>query len=350
MASENRIEIDRLAFVEQIIAHPERFDFYHALRTLEGLFPESPLIGQAKRPAGEFFRLGQSPMLTFAPASLSGAEHSKTGKLRILIRFFGLFGPHGALPTHLTELAYERDLNYGDATLRRFADIFHHRAISFFYMIWRQAQPAANRDRPESDRFMDFIGALIGQNGTVFPRTTGFNESPARDDSLNRVPSQSKRYFAGQLGRLAKTPEGLAAILSEFFRIPVQVENFHPHWMPLSRDEQTRLSGPPEMRCLGAGATLGRRVYDAQHSIEVRLGPMDLVSYEAILPGGRAMASLKEWLKVYLGSEWFVQTRHSLLADQVPMTRLGSQGRLGWTSWLGRRAETTPADDLKFSI
>jgi type VI secretion system protein ImpH len=342
MDSENRTQINRLAFVEAILAQPERFDFYQALRTLEGLYPESPPIGQAKRPGAENFRLGQSPLLTFAPASLSGAEHSKSGKLRILIRFFGLFGPQGPLPIHLTELAHERDLNFGDPTLRRFADIFHHRAISFFYMIWRQAQPAANRDRPQEDRFMDFLGALVGQNGpslkSVDPKHGPF------------VPAQSKRYFAGQIGRLAKTPEGLASILSEFFKIPVQVKNFRPHWMNLSRDDQSSLSGPSALRCLGRGAVLGRRVYDAQHSIEVVLGPMDFASYEAMLPEGRAMKSLKEWLKIYLGGELFVQTRHLLKADEVPTIVLGRQGKLGWTTWLGRRSNPEAAEELALLV
>jgi type VI secretion system protein ImpH len=342
MAAQSRLENDRLAFLEQILRQPERFDFYQALRSLEGLFPESPLAGQAKRPNAEAFRLGQSPMLTFAPASLSGAEYAKNGKLRISIRFFGLFGPHGALPTHLTELAHERDLNYGDATLRRFADIFHHRAITFFYVIWRQAQPAANRDRPQFDRFMDYLGALIGHNGLT--DQLGGVKAP------ERIPSQAKRYFSGQLGRLAKTPEGLAAILSEFFQINVAVNNFHPRWMNLSKEDQTQLTGASELTCLGRGATLGRRVYDAQHGIEIVLGPMDLASYEAMLPGGKPMASLKDWLKAYLGAEWFVSSRHLLKASEVPQTRLGQQGRLGWTAWLGTRPSTSPASDLKLSL
>ncbi len=342
MDSENRTQTDRIAFVEQILEHPERFDFYQALRTIEGLYPESPPIGQAKRPGVEAFRLGQSPKLTFAPASLSGAEYTKNGKLRILIRFFGLFGPQGPLPIHLTELAHERDLNFGDSTLRRFADIFHHRAISFFYLIWRQAQPAANRDRPSEDRFMDFLGALVGQNGVP--------AQPAKPIQGRFVPAESKRYFVGQLGKLAKTPEGLAAILSEFFKIPVQVNSFRPHWMNLSRNDQTNLSGPPDLRCLGRGAVLGRRVYDAQHSIAVVLGPMDFASYEAMLPGGRAMNSLTEWLNIYLGAELFVQTRHLLKASEVPSIRLGHQGKLGWTTWLGKRKSAVAADELALSV
>jgi type VI secretion system protein ImpH len=337
MDSEKRIETDRLAFIDQLLRTPERFDFYIALRNVEALFPESPIIGQAKRPAIEAVRLGQSPLLSFAPASLSEADHSKAGKLRLMVRFFGLFGPQGALPLHLTELAHERDLNFGDATLRRFADIFHHRALSLFYMIWRQAQPTANRDRPRHDRYMEFLGAFVGY-------------AADNNQRLDQLPAQSKRYFAGHLGRLAKTPDGLAAILSEFFSIPVEVKTFHARWINLEIEDQTNLSGAPELRCLGRGATLGRRVYDAQSSVELLLGPMSLKSYEAFLPTGRAIRSLNDWIKSYLGGEWFVQTRHLLLAKQVPKCQLGHYGKLGWTTWLGKRPEIeAAAADLRVS-
>ena len=336
MVSENRTETDRIAFIEQIIEQPARYDFYLALRTLETLYPESPLIGQARRPAQEHLRLGQSPQLSFAPASLTQAQLSKAGKLRIIVRFFGLFGPQGALPLHLTELAHERDLNFGDATLRRFADIFHHRTLSMFYAIWRQAQPVVQRDRPEQDRFIDLLGSLVGLAGL-----SAYEVDP--------VPAVSKRYFAGHLGRLAKTPEGLEAILSNFFGVKVQVHSYHPRWLTLARQEQTSLSGLPQLRSLGMGATLGRRVYDAQHSIALMVGPMDLPSYEAMLPGETTLLRMKAWLKSYLGGEWFISSRHLLVADQVPSTQLGKMGRLGWTSWLGKRHSSAPAADLQLS-
>ena len=64
-------------------------------------------------------------------------------------RLFGLLGPNGPLPLHLTEYARERLRHAGDPTLSRFLDIFHHRFLALFYRAWAQAQPHVNRDRPE---------------------------------------------------------------------------------------------------------------------------------------------------------------------------------------------------------
>lgn len=348
MATQSRLETDRLnsklsdrldeqvKFTQTICAQPQQFDFYLALRLVENFSPDKPLIGTAKRPSTEFWRFGQSPELTFAPASFASAAQTASGKLKLKIRFFGLFGPHGALPLHLTELAYERDRNFGDATMCAFADIFHHRAISMFYQIWRQAQPAANRDRPAQDRFMDFVGALAGHAGPNW-------------HELDQVPAVSKRFFAGHLGRLAKTPEGLEQILSTFFKVPVKVKTFAARWMDLPLSEQTYLGARGPLAALGQGATIGRRVFDAQSNIEIVFGPMNANSYKAMLPGGVALDRAKDWVNSYLNGEWFVRSRHVLKAEEVPALVLGQGAQLGWTSWLGKKTNTVPAADLTIS-
>lgn len=69
------------------------------------------------------------------------------------VRFFGMLGPNGPLPLHLTEYARSRSIHAGDQTLVRFLDIFHHRFMALFYRAWAQAQPTVSLDRPGEDRF-----------------------------------------------------------------------------------------------------------------------------------------------------------------------------------------------------
>ena len=59
-----------------------------------------------------------------------------------------------------------------------------------------------------------------------------------------------------------------------------------------------------------------------------------------------ALRQLVDWVRFYLcfELEWDVQL--SLDSAEVPPLRLGASGRLGWTSWLGRRPVVTDADDL----
>src|SRR3954462_3518218 len=114
-------ETDTLAFLAALAEAPYRHDFYQALRRLECLYEPKPRWGEAPRPGDEPIRFGQEPDLAFAPAPLASLESGGDGRPpRRQVRLFGLFGPNGPLPIHLTEYARERLRHNGDATLSRF--------------------------------------------------------------------------------------------------------------------------------------------------------------------------------------------------------------------------------------
>ena len=93
---------------DALAAAPYAFDFFALMRRIDALSPNAPRLGRALRPSFEPVRLGQDPELDFAPAAISSHETSAHGPPRIGVRFFGLFGPHGPLPLHLTDYARER--------------------------------------------------------------------------------------------------------------------------------------------------------------------------------------------------------------------------------------------------
>ncbi len=82
---------------------PHRYDFFHALRLIEALHPQHPRLGQARRPVDEPLRLGQSADMSLAASSISRVDLAdRSGRPRMEVRFFGLFGPNGPLPLHMT--------------------------------------------------------------------------------------------------------------------------------------------------------------------------------------------------------------------------------------------------------
>jgi type VI secretion system protein ImpH len=321
-----------MTFLTSLAEAPYRHDFYQALRTLECLYPQKPRWGQALRPGDEPVRLGQDPDLSFAPAPLASFEAAENGAPgRLQVRLFGLFGPNGPLPTHITEYARQRLRHDGDATLSRFLDLFHHRFLALFYRAWAQAQPHVNRDRPHDDRFAVYIGAFLGV-------------SPASFRDRDALPDRAKFFHVGALIRHVRNADGLAGILQHFFRVPVRLEQFVGHWMPLGERERTYLTtgGAP----LGAGAVLGSRVWDRQHKFRVHVGPLSLAQYESFLPGEAPLRMLVDWVRLYLCCELDWDVRLRLRAEEVPPLALGGGPRLGWTTWLGRRDAGTDADDL----
>jgi type VI secretion system protein ImpH len=333
VAADRRGSSRHLALFQALAENPHAYDFYRALREIECAFPERPRIGEARRPQDEPVRFGQDPSLAFAPSTLAAFVRGEDGKPpRLVQSFFGLLGPNGALPLHLTELARDRVRNSGDPTLIRFLDVFHHRLIALFYRAWARAQPTVSIDRSERDRFALYIGAFVG---------LAENRMRGRD----AVPDAAKLAFAGLLGRGVRNADGLVAILRDFFRVPVAIQQWVAHWMALPESLRTRL-GDPQVCGLGVTAVAGSRVWDLQSRFRVIVGPLSYSDYERFLPGGDSYRKLGDWIRNYVGFELKWDARLKLEAQQVPPLLLGYSGRLGWTTWLGTRLNEAPADDL----
>jgi type VI secretion system protein ImpH len=324
-------QADALTFFAELAAAPYRYDFYQTLRRLECLYDDKPRWGTALRPVDEPARLGQDPDLSFAPSPLASFEAPGDRPPRLQVRLFGLFGPNGPLPIHLTEYARERLQHAGDPTLCRFVDIFHHRFLALFYRAWAQAQPCVSRDRPLDDRFTAYIGTFVGI-------------APPSLRNRDALPDLARLFHVGALIRQVRNTEGLTRIIEHFFRVPVRIEEFVGHWLRLDAGERTFLS--PAGGALGAGAVLGSRVWDRQHKFRIHLGPLSLEEYNNLLPGGTTLRKLVDWVRTYLCFELDWDVRLLLTRDEVPRLSLGGGTRLGWTTWLGRRRTTTAAGDL----
>lgn len=319
---------------------PHRWDFYQLMRLVDARHPDKPRLGTARRPVDEPVRLGQAVEMTFAPTALSNVTlHDRSGKPRIEVRFFGLFGPNGPLPLHLTGYVRERQKPWrkdrDDETLARFADMFHHRLLLLFYRAWAQAQPTVSMDRPDEDRFADYVGSTVGVGGAAWRH---------RD----AAPDHARLAYAGLLSRQVRNADGLAHLLSGYLGMQVRVEQFVGRWMPLPRAERSRIGRRAASRRmstsqLGVSAVLGRSVFDRQHHFRVHIGPLSLAAFEALLPVGSALPALQALLKQYVGLEFGWDLRLELDKAQLPACRPGSYGRLGWTTWLNRPPGNRPA-------
>jgi type VI secretion system protein ImpH len=323
----------RVGLFAALTRAPWNFDFFQALRRIEGLFTDRPRLGKALRPADEPVRISQEPSVAFAPSTLSAFEENGT-RPRLEQRFFGLLGPNGPLPLHMTEYARERLLHNGDATLARFLDLFHHRLGLFFYRAWAEARPTVHQDRPAEDRFTVYVGSLAGHG-----------MSRTRDRDL--VSDHAKRFFVAHLARGPKNAEGLASIVEGFFRLPARVEQMAVGWLDLPRDQQTELGGASRLRgLLGQDTVIGERVRDVQSRFRIVMGPMELDRFRDFLPGQPSLARLRDWVRNYVGFEFDWDVQLVLARDEVPGILLGREGQLGWTTWLGARRAATDADDL----
>ncbi|MHC4502611.1 MAG: type VI secretion system baseplate subunit TssG [Planctomycetota bacterium] len=311
-----------------------RFGFYEAVRRLECARPASPGVGKSEHPREDAVRFCQDPSLAFSPSALAryvpaGADHPS----RLFVNFTGLCGPNGPLPLHLTAYLHDRVHNHNDTAMARFLDVFNHRMISLFYRGWAVGQQALSRDRPDDDTFDRYVGSLIGIGMKSFL-------------NADAVPDEAKRHFAGHLASQARNAEGLEGIIRGYFGVPAQVVEFVGRWMTLAGGFLCRLGLARRSETLGASAVLGSRVWECQHKFRIRLGPMTLADYERLLPRTPSFRRLADWVRNYLADELIWDAVLVLRAEEVPRVRLGSYGRLGWTTWLASGPFDRDPDDL----
>ncbi|RJT29491.1 type VI secretion system baseplate subunit TssG [Mesorhizobium waimense] len=321
-------------FLSTVAAEPHGYDFFEALRRVDAICSDRPRLGESGRPSLDRVRIGQEPSLAFPTRPIAGVtDGGETDFVRISTYLFGLFGSNGPLPLHLTEYALLRQQNAADETLVRFADIFHHRMASFFFRAWAESEPTVSHDRPHEDRFALQLASLAG---------FGMTALLARD----AMPDLAKLHFTGRLASHTRNPEGLAAIVASFFEAPVDIREFVPQWVKLPRVSLCLLGLDPRTGRLGCTATAGRRIRVHHHRFRLIVGPLSLVQYESLLPGALGLRTMAQIIRNYIGDELDWEVNLVLRREEMPEVRLGRRGRLGWTSWIGKRKMRRDADDL----
>ena len=334
MARTQRKTPDPVALFARLQERPWRYGFYQAMRWVECAHPDKPRLGESRRPADDPIRVGQEPSMSFATSTLSEFGRSPRAPApRLEVRCFGLLGPNGPLPLHLTEFARDRMRNSRDYTLSRFLDVFHHRMLCLFYRAWANAQPAVSLDRPGRDRFSAYVGSTFGLG------------SPAMR-GRDTVEDGAKLFFAGRYALQTRNAEGLEAILHGYFGGDLRLEELVPAWLRLPEEGRCRLGESPETGTLGVTAAIGEQVWDCQHRFRIVYGPLGLADYERMLPGGESLQEMVALVRNYVGDEYAWDLNLVIRRDQLPQTRLGGYGRLGWTTWLAPETIEHDADDL----
>ncbi len=333
MAGQDGQAAHHLEVLQRLRQEPKRFSLFAALSLVERADPARPRIGEARRPADESVRITQPPHLTFAPSDVDSAEHATRGRLQIGQFGFGIFGPNGAVPYHLTEYAFERWRHHDDGAIVDFVNAFQHRFATLFYRAWAHSEPVASHARPDRDEFSGCLAALIGLFG---------------DSALNRdsIDDAAKLFRAGLLAPGSRSAEGLESLLSDYLGQKVEVRQFVAGWLRVPRDLQTRLGRSGGYAALGVDATLGASSWQCGTRFEVAIGPLAFGDFLNFLPGSRALRAIADLVRLYTSGEWSWQVRLLVSEGDAPGASLGKVGRLGWTSWLGRKHGV--AEDVVF--
>ncbi len=332
-----------LAQARMLRDNPWSVRFFQMVRLLERLHPERRPVGIFVAPADEVVRLSAHTSLGFPASEVQSYTEPGNGPGRLAVNFMGLSTINGPLPAPYTEMLLERTRAKDDAT-GEFFDIFNHRILSLFYRGWKKYRfyIAYEQSRGEDDLVTRLMYDLIGL-GTAGLR----RRMPIADEAAI--------FYGGLLGQNLRTAQGLQQILSDYFQVPLQVQQFTGSWNRLPTSDNTVLNyGFSDSERLGFATVIGDEVWDQQGTLTVRIGPMPLARYLQFLPDGEAYPQLAAWLRMYARGELDFVVKLVLERDEVPGVLLSPEpakmARLGFASWLKNEPFYRDPDEATYRL
>jgi type VI secretion system protein ImpH len=309
-------------------------------------------------PSSETLRIKGTPSFKFPNAEISSVERDtdeaeNPKQWNMSINFLGLIGAMGVLPYHYTELMLQR-LKQKDHGLVNYFDLFHHRTASLFYQaatkynlpIEYERKKLAISHKKKRDEATNALFSLIGLG------TGGLqNRLAATDESLI--------FYSGLLTQQVRSASGLKQILQDYFKIPVDVQEFIGQWQELIPDVRTRMPGKALPRGqnarLGKSAILGAKAWFAQGKIRISLGPLNREQFLKFAPGTQALHALNDMVRFYLGIEqdyeFIIEVNRKDVPNKIALNKT-STAIVGWNTWLssGTETESNLTDTLKIRV
>ncbi|MCM8534123.1 MAG: type VI secretion system baseplate subunit TssG [Lentisphaeraceae bacterium] len=335
MGGSDRTAEDTISLTQEALFSDKvwEWDFFQAARFIECTNLDKPRIGEAKRTREEYISFGQKASLKFSASTVEKFEGSEDFSDWLYVNFLGLLGAQGPLPLSFTSLAHERARNHHDKTLESFLNVFNHRMISLFYRAWANAQPTVSYDRPENDRYSKYISSFYGK---------GLPSMKGRD----ALPDIAKLYYSGHLSRYTANSSGLRLMLSDYFEVPVDIDEFVGQWVDIPEENKCRLGESPDTGLMGSTMVIGSRVWECQSKFRIICGPLSYEDYQRLLPENQSIERLKDFIRNYIGLELSWELQLILKKEEVPAMQLGKSGQLGWNTWGGQEQHEIDADDL----
>ena len=347
--------------IESLLAEPQRFKFFQAVRVLESWFARQE-GSRARNAVPTHLRFLNSSSLAF-PASeiaaltaydkqgqaledtesrLAALAAGNLGRVEIEPAFFGLLGAQGAMPLHYTEILSTRESSRRDRGARAFFDIFSNRAAALFYAAWKKYRMPVRHETEQDHHYLPLLLALGGIG------------HPALRDRLQsgqgRVFDESLAHYAAAARQRPVSAAYLQRVLADYFQVALRVEQFVGRWYHVPPQNRTQLGMPGAV--LGVSAMAGDRIWQRDMRIRLWIGPLSKEAFTDFLPGGARAQALEKLLTMFGGMSFEYEVRLVMAKDDVGGSVLGEGGgaRLGWNSFLCTEAVASDRDDASYEL
>jgi len=299
------------AIINKLINEPERFDFYQAISLLQR---QSSI---AKNNHELQFKV--NPSLAFPVASISKIESCDELDTIVGVNFLGLVGQQGILPNYYTEQLLSL-IHNKEFELQDFLDMFHHRLVQLYYQAWEKNYlPNNYRSKPAETMLRSTLG-LVAENV--------HNKMQVFDENL--------LFYAGFFSQQIRNTNSLCSMLSNYFILPIEIEEFRGQWAILDNMDKTKVAVTnAQFSQLGVNTMLGNRAWNIHNKFRICVGPVNYQQFKRLLPNGNLVSALRSIVKLYVGIDYSFEIQIILTAKSVPYCALGKKKTmLGWNTWL----------------
>ncbi|GAA5217843.1 type VI secretion system baseplate subunit TssG [Corallincola platygyrae] len=278
--------------------HLEQLSFFEVVKYLQR-GKTCGLIGTDALPTDESIKLKASQSLSLPTQSVNRLANFKgeaESRTTLETTMPSLTGANGVLPKHYTELVLHR-LKSKDTAMADFYDLFNHRLASLDYRAWEKFQYPIQIENEANGRNA-IASSLLS--------------------SISGAKKGAEKYYAGHFSRRIVSAKSLQHMLEDVTHCRVAIKQNVGCWKQVARSDQTHLTSrtePEGQYCqLGRSAILGKRTWDIESNIEIRIKASNEEQASRYMPGTNASKNLIKFAQRYLPSaieaKFIVETQY----------------------------------------
>ena len=267
-----------------------------------------------------------------APGDVSHIRTSST--LEIIVNFVSLaVGAAAVLPEYFiseTSKAHKtREYSLAD-----FCDMFVQKICVNYYLIWRQYSwhKITSTQKNKQHGIKKTLASLMGYHQPI---------NDMNDDFIY--------YFTGLLSQHSRNSTNLKNIIEYVFQIPCKIDECKGEWLTLNTSDQTAIGESGRYQVLSSSAALGNKVWDVEHSFQVKLGPLNAKQFSELLPNQPKQRVLTNFIRFYVGGSMSCTICLILDKNCLSQAQLGSTSQyLGWNCWVNTESINHHVNDTIF--
>ncbi len=298
------------------------YDFFQAVRLLRLVSGIPPEGEEADRRDAGGIRVRPELSLRFPPADVARIEERAGDPPGFLltVAFLGLYGASSPLPTFYTEDLIAATDEESTAS-RDFLDIVNHR---LYALLIRSLSKYRTFLRVVEEKGPEDIEKLFCLVGLGEKEVRGALDAPY---ALLR--------YAGLVTQHPRSALGLATLLRDALGdIPVDILPCVRRTIVIPEDQRFALGG---MSCvLGVDSRVGHELDDRTGKFRLRLGPLSIEAFNALLPGRALHRKAVSLVRFYLNDTLEYDIELSMAEGEAGTVCLGAESlsTLGWDTWI----------------